>query len=181
MNIAQLKIFEGCIPWMYLDTVDLVTVGVGNMIPNAAMACTLPFKNAAGELAAPDAITNDFARVAAMPQGKVPNFYRYDGSLTLDDDVIDSLLEKRIAGFEGDLQAIFADYAAYPQSVQDALVDMIFNLGKSGFLRYLIMIDSVRRKDWKSAALQCARNSHDPAFNERNAWCKQQFLAAAGE
>jgi len=41
-SLAQLKTFEGCVPWMYRDTVGRVTVGVGLMLPDAAAACALP-------------------------------------------------------------------------------------------------------------------------------------------
>jgi len=43
-SLAQLKTFEGCVPWMYRDTAGKVTVGVGLMLPDAAAACALPFQ-----------------------------------------------------------------------------------------------------------------------------------------
>jgi len=39
----MLKEFEGCVPWMYRDTVGKVTVGVGLMLPDAKTAQALPF------------------------------------------------------------------------------------------------------------------------------------------
>jgi GH24 family phage-related lysozyme (muramidase) len=46
----MLKQFEGCVPWMYRDTVGKVTVGVGLMLPDVRAAQALPFL--AGERAA---------------------------------------------------------------------------------------------------------------------------------
>ena len=40
-SLAHLEIFEGTVPWMYLDTKGLVTVGVGEMVANAARAESL--------------------------------------------------------------------------------------------------------------------------------------------
>ena len=40
---AKLKEFEGCVPWMYRDTVGKVTVGVGLMLPDINAAQALPF------------------------------------------------------------------------------------------------------------------------------------------
>jgi len=34
-SLAKLKEFEGCVPWMYRDTVGKITVGVGLMLPDA--------------------------------------------------------------------------------------------------------------------------------------------------
>ena len=42
--LPQLKIFEGSIPFMYVDSTGNVTVGVGNMLPNAAAAQKLAFQ-----------------------------------------------------------------------------------------------------------------------------------------
>lgn len=39
----ELKISEGSVPTMYLDTVGKVTVGVGNILPNVAAAAKLSF------------------------------------------------------------------------------------------------------------------------------------------
>jgi len=44
-----LKRWEGVVRYMYLDSIGLVTVGVGFMIPNVYSASTLPFVNTKGE------------------------------------------------------------------------------------------------------------------------------------
>jgi GH24 family phage-related lysozyme (muramidase) len=41
--LPKLKVFEGSVPYMYLDTTGNVTVGVGKMLPNAAAAQKLGF------------------------------------------------------------------------------------------------------------------------------------------
>ena len=37
-SLEKLKEFEGCVPWMYRDTVGKVTVGVGLMLPDVEAA-----------------------------------------------------------------------------------------------------------------------------------------------
>jgi hypothetical protein len=79
-SLAQLKLFEACVPWMYLDSVGKVTVGVGLMLPNAYAASALPF-TLVGAPATPAQIAADFARVAALAPDRLPAFYRAPSSL----------------------------------------------------------------------------------------------------
>src|SRR5215467_10964918 len=48
-SLAHLEVFEGTVPWMYLDTRGFVTVGVGELLANAAKAETLAFVNPDGQ------------------------------------------------------------------------------------------------------------------------------------
>ena len=130
-SLAQLKSFEGCVPWMYRDTVGRVTVGVGLMLPSAAAACALPFQ-AVGAAATAEQIAAEFARVDAMAMGKLPSFYRAAGSLELPQAVMDEKLSAVLAGFEATLRAGLADYNKLPDGVKMALLDMAYNRGRRG-------------------------------------------------
>jgi GH24 family phage-related lysozyme (muramidase) len=149
-SLAQLKTFEGCVPWMYRDSVGKVTVGVGLMLPDAAAACALPFEAGVGTAATSPAtaqqIEAEFARVAALPLGKLPSFYRAAGSLELPETVMDAKLSAVLAGFEATLRARVAGYDALPDGVKMALLDMAYNLGPAGLLEgYPRMIHAVER------------------------------------
>src|ERR1035437_2098929 len=112
-SLAQLKSFEGCVPWMYRDSVGKVTVGVGLMLPNAAAACALPFQ-VAGTPATKQQIEAEFARIDALPLGKLPSFYRTAESLELPEPVIDEKLRGVLTEFEAKLRTKVAGYDKLP-------------------------------------------------------------------
>jgi len=53
---------------------------------------------------------------------------------------------------EREFHEIFKDFATYSDNRRAALVDMIFNLGKSRFLKFRKTIGLIRAGDWESAA-----------------------------
>jgi GH24 family phage-related lysozyme (muramidase) len=174
-TLAQLKVFEACVPWMYLDSVGKVTVGIGLMLPNAAAACALGF-TVAGVPASAEQIGADYARVAALAPDKLPAFYRADTSPELPQEIIDAKLSAVLQGFEATIRGGIPGYDALPDGVKMALLDMAYNLGPAGLLKgYPKMLSAVEAGDWAQAAAECARGGIGAA---RNAWTKQQFLSA---
>jgi GH24 family phage-related lysozyme (muramidase) len=87
-SLTKLKQFEGCVPWMYRDTVGKITVGVGLMLPDASAAAALPFL-ANTRAATPQEIAAEFARVDALPPGRTSAFYKSPASLELAQQTID--------------------------------------------------------------------------------------------
>ena len=175
-SLSQLKIFEGCVPWMYRDTAGKVTVGVGLMLPDAATACALPFQTEGGAAATAQQIAAEFARVEALALGKLPSFYRAAGALELPEAAIDEKLSAVLAGFEATLREKLAEYDALPDGVKMALLDMAYNLGPEGLLKgYPKMIRAVETGAWAEAAAESARGGINAA---RNAWTRQQMMSA---
>jgi GH24 family phage-related lysozyme (muramidase) len=175
-SLAQIKNFEGCVPWMYVDSAGNVTVGVGLMLPNAAAACALAFQ-VAGADASADQIGDEFARVKALAPDKLPGFYQSGSSPQLPQDIIDAKLSAVLEGFEGNVRAGVPGYDALPDNAKIALLDMAYNLGPGKLLReYPMMLHAVQAGNWTQAAAQCARGGISAA---RNAWTSQQFLSAA--
>ena len=173
--LIQLMKFEGSVSWMYLDTVGKVTVGVGLMLPDAAAAQVLPFQ-AAGEAATPEQIAADFHRVAGLPKGKLPNFYRVAGSVELDQATITAKLRDILNSFEEKLRESIAGYDALPDGVKQALLDMAYNLGPEGLIQgYPHFLSAIEAGDWDRAADGCSRRGPAPA---RNAWTRAAILSA---
>ena len=183
--------FEGTVPWMYLDTVGLVTVADGNMLPNAAAACALPFRTAKGDLASKDAVAMEFARVKALPPAHLPRFYRNgDATLSLMSLDISSLLHQRCIEFLAQLRAMFPAFDSFHWRARQALLDMAFNLGigrsatpqrrATGLHEFghLLAALAATPPDFHAAAANCTRVGPGP---DRNHWTEQQFLAAAGD
>ena len=90
-SLAKLKEFEGCVPWMYRDTVGKVTVGVGLMLPDVKAAQALPFVKGLA-LATPQEIAAEYARVDALLLGRASAFYKTPTSLELTQQTIDAKL-----------------------------------------------------------------------------------------
>ena len=176
-SLTNLKNFEGSVPWMYLDTRGLVTVGVGQMLPDAASAQSLAFVDSSGQPATPDAILADFKRVSGLAPAHSPGFYRVPTSLVLPPDAIDTLLMNRVTDFDSQLSARFPAYASFPDPAKLGLLDMIYNLGAAklfgSFPHFMSCVDN---QDWLGAAASCHRVGPSQA---RNDWTKQQFQAAA--
>jgi GH24 family phage-related lysozyme (muramidase) len=176
-SVAKLKQFEGCIPWMYRDTVGKVTVGVGLMLPDAAAACALPFLSAetGQDPATPQQIAGDYARVNALAPGKLPGFYKAATSPQLPQATIDAKLLSVLENFEAVLRANISTYDTLPDGARLALLDMAYNLGPEGLLHgYPRMIHSIEIGAWADATAQCER--HGPG-DARNAWTRQQLLS----
>jgi GH24 family phage-related lysozyme (muramidase) len=174
---ADFEHFEGKVSHMYLDTVGLVTVGVGKMLRDIAAAQELPFvRRADGAAASPAEIAADFNAVASQAKGKIASTYERYTALDLPDEAIAALLKTVVDGFEADLADAFAGYDSYPLAAKRALLDMIYNLGLAGLLKFKKLKAAVEAGDWQGAAAQCHRNGPS---QERNDWTRDQFLAAA--
>ncbi|MCV6590760.1 MAG: glycoside hydrolase family protein [Marinobacterium sp.] len=175
----ELKKSEGSIPYMYLDTVGKVTVGVGNMLPDVAAAQQLGFvERATGREATAAEIAADFNAVQAQPAARVASFYKEYTHLELPEAKIDELLNQRIREFEQGLKRNFPEFDSYPITAQMAMMDMAFNLGVQGLVtKFPSMTRAIRRMDWKAAAKESHRRQ---VSDSRNAVVKQWFDEAAG-
>ena len=175
---ADFARWEGRYPHMYLDTKGLVTVGIGKMLPDVQAARKLGFVvRATGAAAAPGAIAADFNAVRKRKAGMPAKSYQPFTALDLPDPAIDQLLVDELAAFEDQLQKNFARHATYPEPVRRALLDMIYNLGLAGLLKFRKLKIAIEQGDWKGAAAQCHRSGPS---DERNEWTRELFLAAAG-
>jgi GH24 family phage-related lysozyme (muramidase) len=173
-SLAKLEEFEGSVPWMYVDTVGKVTVGVGLMLPNAAAAEIHPF-TVGGRAATVAEIAAEFARVDALPMGRPAEFYRRAGGPELEKPAIDALLRSVLLGFEAKLRAGIAGYDTLPDGVKLALLDMAYNLGPAGLLDgYPKLLKAVAAGNWAHAAASCFRHGPGAA---RNQWTQAMFLS----
>jgi GH24 family phage-related lysozyme (muramidase) len=176
--LADLGRWEGRFKFMYLDTKGLVTVGVGKMLPDVGAAQCLPFVvRATGAPAGASQIAADFNSVKAQSKALLAQHYQQYTALDLPDPAIDELLRGTVTGFETQLAGYYSGWEAYPDSVQRALLDMIYNLGLPTLKEYQQMKAAIEKRDWKGAAAQCHRNGPS---QERNDWTRDLFLAADG-
>lgn len=174
--IAALRKFEGSVPWMYLDTVGKVTVGVGMMLPSLEAARSLPF--VLGDRPATlEEIGREYQRVSTMKPGLLAKMYRKASGISLSEETINDRLHGTLLGFEDYLRAHLPSYDTLPDGAKLGLLDMIYNLGPGKlFSEYPKLLKAIAASDWKAAAAASLR--HGPAA-ARNSWTQQQFTEAA--
>ena len=180
IQVRQLiKTGEGCIEHMYLDSVGKVTVGVGNMLPDATAAQALPFLyRESKEAAEAEAVSREFELLLAQEPDHVASYYKQFTTLVLDARAIDLLLDRRINGFVGHLRRNFDGFDDFPEAAQLGLVDMVFNLGSSGLInKFPTFTRAARAHDWQSCAAECRRRGISEA---RNKEVKGLFLSCLG-
>jgi GH24 family phage-related lysozyme (muramidase) len=174
-SLTKLKEFEGCVPWMYRDTVGKMTVGVGLMLPDAKAAQALPFF-LGSRPATSEEIAAEYVRVDAMTLGHASSFYKIPTSLELTQQTIDAKLSSVLQRFEADLRTEFPHYDMLPDAIKMALLDMIYNLGPAGLFKgFPLLVAAVQTGSWTQAAEHCVRRGPVAA---RNNWTRQQFLSA---
>lgn len=171
---TKLKGFENDIPWMYKDSNNFVTIGIGHLISNVHDAELLPFYNKdTGKPATTAEIDAAFSAISSEPPNKPANFYKNVTNLVLHDSDIHSILMKQLQGFTKDLKHWFPDYENYPATARVALLDMAFNPGKKGLVMgWPTLVGATRAYDWETAGDQSARKPTNPA---RDAKVKQWF------
>lgn len=175
--ISKLNGFEDCVNHMYLDTKGCVTVGVGQMIPNAEEAKSLFFlDNNSHTEATDDSIMQEYETIVALGSGRRARSYKPSTTLYMPTKYIYILLDTRLLEFEIQLRGIFKNYSVMSQKVKRAIMDMVFNLGAYGLRsKFPKLTNAINREDWEECAIECHRKG---ISKERNKWTAQMFGSA---
>jgi GH24 family phage-related lysozyme (muramidase) len=128
----------------------------------------------------------EYDHIAKQQKGRVASWYRQYAKLVMTKTEIDRLTQQHIADFYQYLVNIYKktkgypeDFDRFPQKVQLALFDMVFNLGPRRLIIIFPLLDNcIKAGDWQGAALQCHRPQVSVA---RNQYVMQLFLSAARE
>jgi lysozyme len=64
------------------------------------------------------------------------------------------LLSSDIVEVEQDIKSIFLNFNTFTENRQIALMNMLFNLGKTKFLKFKKMIKAIKNNDWDEASIQ---------------------------
>jgi GH24 family phage-related lysozyme (muramidase) len=156
--------FEGRVPYMYLDILGLVTVGIGNLIDPVEEAQALPFqfKNAPETFATPDQIAAEWQTVKGDQSLKNNRFTVFDPmtQLQLSDDAINTLVLNRLTRNEAFLkrQQWFADFDTWPADAQMGLLSMAWAMGPAGPGQFPNFRGACQNHDFSTAAAQCKMN-----------------------
>lgn len=189
---------EASIPYFYKDTKGKVTIGFGQMIPDAATAEKLPLYVYASDKekireASPAEKREAFARVRSYNLGSNAEAEAYDPlrnphrllNLKMDSVAMEMNVEQRLRDGIQHLKTVFPDFETYPRPAQIVLFDMEYNLGPTKFRHsrkdpqtgqekgWPKLFDAVMNRDWQKAADQSHRRDVD---DERNKKTNNLFL-----
>lgn len=164
---------EGCVEHLYLDTRGNATIGVGHLVHDPDR---LPLLREDGSPANVNEIRQEWGIVMRQPPALLASMYRKFTKLHLAPEAITALLDADIAAVKAGVGNHFAGFEDYADGPMDALLDMAFNLGAGGLLRYTRLRAAAEAKDWRTCAAECHRRGIPESRNERT---RQMFLSAA--
>ena len=149
----DLLLWEGKIPWMYLDSKGLVTVGVGFFLKTVEAAKKLPFVNTqTAQAATAEEITTAYDTVAKMEKAHRASYYKLELGIELpDSEIKDLAIDKLRNTYVPAIRRFFSDFDSYPDEARRALLDLAYNGGASGTSK-LSLASSVRARNWNDAA-----------------------------
>lgn len=181
--LSRLRRFEGAIPWMYRDSSPdgYVTAGIGQLIPSISYALTLPWK-VNDTAATPDEITRDFNTVKAALGGRMATYYAAMTQCRLDGPDMDALCLQTIQGKAEELNHALPRWTTYPEVVQEAVMDMAYNLGARRFVggMYPKMLLALGQSNWNVAAGESSRNGISKERNQEIAALIRSAIGVTG-
>jgi len=170
--------FEDFVEHFYLDTNAKVTVGYGHMLSDADAAASIPMK-LDGNAASKKDKRDEWTLIDSKEPGHKASYYKQFTKLALDMTDASTFLREDLEGAASDLETRFPSLDDYPEAAQDALLDMMFNIGLTKFKKsnWPSLFAAVETKDWKKAASESHRSD---VPDNRNDAIRDLFLSAAG-
>jgi GH24 family phage-related lysozyme (muramidase) len=187
--VFDLTRWEGCMLYPYLDTLGLVTFGIGEHLALADF-CKVPW-TIGDEFATPEQCGAAYAALLAVGQNEVFKFaadhYAQYTQLRLPLAVARQRCETRLeVEFIPHLQDQFEcgignPLGFFPLNAQRVLVDLCYNLGVGAFTaeKWPHLFAAVKAGDYREAAKQCVTNGEPTTA--RNVWRVQMMLSCIGE
>ncbi|MHA7662733.1 lysozyme family protein [Mycolicibacterium sp. HS_4_1] len=168
------KPFEGSVPYMYLDILGKVTVGIGNLIDSVAAASALPFvhnsDNSAASQSEIQAEWNKVHTTAGLAQKGYKSAAPPFTTLHLTDDAIAQLVANVLNANQAILKRTFPDFENWPADAQLGVLSMAWGLGAGFPATWPKFKASCLAQDWASAAQNCQINTAgNPGVIPRNA------------
>jgi GH24 family phage-related lysozyme (muramidase) len=152
LNLAK---HEGRLLSMYLDSVGVVTCGVGHALFTPGDAYNICWWKDTSTLATREEVNAGWSSV------KYKNSKR---ALLISYEETDRLLQSDLTKFERVIRSTFADVDTYPHLVQVALYDICFNCGS--FTKWPHFSAAIHAHNWKLAATHSLRPQVGNSRNE---------------
>lgn len=150
--------WEGVVPWMYLDILSLVTVGIGNLIDPIDLAMDLPFVRPDGSAATKAEIRAAWLAVKRAPhlakQGHVPA-QRYT-TIRLTPQGVHDVVLRRFDVNHAILKQRFPDIESWPADAILATHSVSWACGAN--FHFPRLASALRARDFDAAAIHCHIN-----------------------
>ena len=189
---------EGRLARMYVDTKNLVTTGVGNLIDPAGLALGLPWLRADGTHANRQEILAEWQRVKSSACGDYRDALKCawagtgkvcfahkgwtastKGSpLHLSEEAIDALVYAKLDQMWDFMKRWLPDLESWPMDAALALCSMSWALGPAFYTRWPTFTAAAKRRDFLTCSNEC-RMQGQGTIVQRNAANKALFLNAA--
>jgi len=175
---ARLRQHEGVVPHLYLDTLGLVTCGVGHMIPSPEAIAEIEMVRRDGTAATREEKTAEWHLVKGLKPAMLPHYYEERATLRMTQAAVDALQDADVAGFQSALAHLLPGFTQFAEPAQEALLDMAFQLGAGGLMsKFPHLALAAKAQDWQACADQC----HRAGIQEwRNTATADLFRRAAG-
>lgn len=177
--------FEGEVACMYLDTLGLVTTGMGNLVDPLALAAGLPWLRADGTPAVASEIEAEWHSIknSVWLAKAGANAARRIASLHLAEPAIGALIEAKLDQFAAILvrHAAFAAFESWPADAQLGLLSMAWAMGPNFGEGYPVFSGLVAGRRWREASAACAMRDAGGDIGWRNNATAMAFRLAATE
>ena len=183
-----IRAHEGEVPYMYLDTKGLVTVGIGNLIDPVASAIALPFQTKsqnklgapAGRPATPSEIEVEWHHIKHHTKCLAMAKYGHtlcapETNLELSQSSRDKLFWDKSDSNESVLHETFRDYDAWPADAQLGLMALAWGLGPGFPAHWNKFTAACKARDFATAAAE----SHISSWNADRNGASQRFFRNA--
>lgn len=183
----KLEEYEGRYNHMYLDTKAKVTVGVGHLIASKTSVASVTMYTVKNKvpsiLATLKQKQDEYDNIAKQKKNYKASWYKQHTSLVMKDTDMNAQRKKHITTFYSELVGMYKksngyknSFDSFPDSVQKALFDMIFNLGQTKLRNTFTKFNAaVKKEAWDDAANECNRPDVNAA---RNTYVKGLFTTA---
>jgi hypothetical protein len=172
---------EGNISFMYLDTEQLVTVGIGNLIDPVSRALALPFqfkspnrlRQPAGARASRSQIEAEWSYIKNHPNRvemarRGASLCANETNLELGAAEVTRIFNQTTNAFESSIKGYFADYNRWPANAQLAVMAMGWGLGPDFPPNFPRFTAACNARDFALAAAEANISTWNLQRNDRS-------------
>jgi peptidoglycan hydrolase-like protein with peptidoglycan-binding domain len=179
--------FEGYVNHMYLDVKGYVTTGIGNLINDVNSVASLPWRVGLGGPKASLAEILEHWNYLRSRQDLKELHYKYSWGafnqrfrhvLTLDDESIDDLVEKKLLANAAHAAKQWNNFPFWPADAQLAVASMYWALGS--LTKFPNCARLVAKEDWLACAAGAPAKTTDKGWQAASYACKIKEEGNAG-
>lgn len=138
--------FEGYTTYFYQDTKANGTIGVGLLVADPSSAAAY----------GGDAAVAAWKQVVYESPGNMSAaWYSYRSPFRADPSILANVFATRLKAFESMVKTQFSGFDTWPQDVQVAVLDLVWNVGPALTTKWPHLSEALKAEDWKTAAHEC--------------------------